>query len=232
MLDLERAPRLSELSEKSTHLLEKVDDYALDYNIFLFKGIDNVIDTNDEKLCSFIDSLFITLPKEYSSLIYNPLDASGKKINPSTTSKLQKRLLSLLIQERHRRDINSLNKQFDNKIQYVELEDPGKYQIKSVYYKTFDGAKEDFADQFSRLALLQSLEYDFEHTLDDDSDYQNDDDLIEHFCDEKMLNFKLDKSQTKAEVVNSEIIRVLLPLASQVVLGQSEDEGDEEDIEE
>lgn len=230
MIDLKTVPRLGKLSDESTQLLAKVDDYALDYNIFLFEGIGNVIDTNDAQLVSFIESLFITIPKEYSSLIYNPLSLPGKKINPSTTSKLQKRLLSLLIQERHKRDIQLLNEKFDNKIEYVELENPDKYEIKSIYYKTFNSAKDEYADQFGRLALLQSLEYDFEHALDDESDYQNDDDLVEHFCDDRMLDFKLDTSKTENEVMNSELIRVLLPLASQVIMGQ-EGEGEAEDDE-
>ncbi|GAV26845.1 hypothetical protein PMKS-000301 [Pichia membranifaciens] len=231
MIDLKTAPRLGKLSNQSTQLLAQVDDYALDYNIFLFKGIGNVIDTNDAQLVSFIESLFITLPKEYSSLIYNPLNLPANKINPSTTSKLQKRLLSLLIQERHKRDIQLLNKKFENKIKYVELEEPEKYEIKSIYYRTFDEAKDEYADQFGRLALLQSLEYDFEHALDNDSDYQSDDNLVEHFCDDRMLDFELGKSKSEDEVVNSQIIRVLLPLASQVILGQQgegEEEGEED----
>lgn len=229
MIDLEKTPKLNELNQQSRDLLSKVDDYALDYNIFLFKGINNVIANNDDNLKSFIDSLFLTIPTEYSKMIYNPLDSKTQKINPSTTTKLQQRLLNLIIQERHRRDINQLNKQFENKIKYVELEDPNKYEIKSPFYQTFNNSKDDYKEQFEKLALLQSLEYDFEHTLDEDSDYQNDNDLIDHFCDDEMINFKLDNSKNENDVVNSAIVRVLLPLASQVIIGQNDNEQGDKD---
>jgi hypothetical protein len=75
--------------------------------------------------------------------------------------------------------------------------------------------------------LLQSLEYDFEHSLDDENDYQSDDDLIAHFCDDELMEFTLKGSETDEITVNqSEIARVILPLASQAIL--SNDESDKE----
>lgn len=232
MLDLKTKPRLSQLSSKNRELLSNVDDYALDYNIFLSKGIDDMITGDDTNLKSMVDMLFASIPETYTKMIYNPIDPTTKQLTHSTTSALQNRLLSLLIQERHRRDIDNLNKNFENKIKYVELEDPRKYEIKSRFYQTFNNARGEYLEQFNRLALLQSLEYDFEHELDDDSDYQTDDDLIDHFCDEAIQKFKLDGSKTEEDVINSEIVRVLLPLASQVIMGQGGDDDDDDDEEE
>lgn len=228
MIDLTTNAQISELSDSSKALLAKVDDYVLDYNIFLFKGMREIIASHDERLKSIIQSLFLTLPEEYSAMIFNPMEKSDGKIEPSTTSKLQDRLLSLLIQERHRRDIDVLNSRFENKIKYIELGDPFKYEIKSPFYKTFNESKEDYGEQFNKLALLQSLEYDFEHVMDEESDYQSDDDLVGHFCDDSVVDFKLDASKTDADVMDSEIVRVLLPLASQVILS----ENDEDEVEE
>lgn len=224
MLDLTIDPRLSQLSTEKRELLTKVDDYALDYNIFLSKGVDDIIKSNDKQLISFIQKLFITIPDEYVKLIYNPINETSEKINPSTTSKLQKRLLSLLIQERHRRDIYLLNKQFDDKIKYIELEDPFKYEIKSHYFKIFSESNDDFKEQFNKIALFQSLEYDFEHVLDDDSDYQNDDDIVDNFCDDKILQFKVADFKKEDDVINDEIAKLLMPMASQVILSPNEEE--------
>ncbi|KAG0682650.1 hypothetical protein C6P42_002598 [Pichia californica] len=228
MIDLLSTPKYTQLNEVSKELLTKVDDYALDYNIFLFKGIDNVITEDNDNLKTFINSLFVSIPTEYPKMIYNPIDPNTNNVIPSTTSKLQKRLLSMIIEERHRRDIELLNKQFENKIKYVELEDPHIYEIKSPFYQTFNKSRDEYKSQFDKLALLQSLEYDFEHELDDDSDYQNDNDLIEHFCDDEMLEFSLNNSKNEADVVDSEIVRVLLPLASQVILGENNENEDSE----
>lgn len=227
MLDLTVKPKLSLLGEDCRNLLAQVDDYALDYNLFLFKGIHDKIKNNDSGLISTIESLQIAIPKEYSDIIYNPL--RDGKLEPSTTSKLQDRILCLLIEERHRRDIDMLNKRVDGKVKYIELENPSKYEIKSMFYKAFDGAKNDYEEQFRRFALLQSLEYDFEHNLDEDSDYQNDDDLVAHFCDEALMNFKIDQSTKEEDVLNTEIVRILLPLASQVILGNEDDENEDEE---
>lgn len=224
MLDLNTPPKLSTLSEGQKELLSKIDDYALDYNIFLFRGMKEMIDNNDSKLISIISTLFASIPKEYSEIIFNPLDKDSGKLIASTTSKIQNRLLSLLIQERHKRDIEILNKQFENKINYIELEDPFKYEIKSAYFKAFQEGKADYYDQFNKLALLQSLEYDFEHELNDDSDYQSDDDLIDHFCDDNIVNFKLSDFEKEEDVLGNEIVRFILPLASQVLLSDDNDE--------
>jgi hypothetical protein len=228
MLDLNSAPRLDQLSEDLRASLNKVDNYALDYNIFLFKGMQETIASNNEKLLSILKSLFVSIPKEYLEIIHNPIDEETGKLLPTTTSQLQNRLLSLLIQERHRRDIENLNKQFEDKIKYVQLDDPHKYEIKSLYFKTFDEGKEDYQEQFNRLALLQCLEYDFEHVIDEESDYQNDDDLIDHFCDESILNFKLDDFENEESVLGSEIVRFILPLASQAILSNDDEDDDKE----
>ncbi len=45
-------------------------------------------------------------------------------------------------------------------------------------------------DQFNKFALMQSLEYDFEHILDGDSEYQNDDDIVDQFCDDTLFRFQ------------------------------------------
>ena len=233
VLDLTASPQLGSLNEISRENLSKIHDYALDYNIFLFKGIKECIDNNEISLIESIEALFESIPNEYSKLIHNPLGGSKTFKDPSTTSKLQNRLLELLIQERHYRDIENLNKQFDDKIQYIKLDDPSVYEIKSIFFKTFQDSKDEFKDQFRKFALLQSLEYDFEHNLDNDSEYQNDNDIIDQFCDETLLNFKLENTKNDETIVNeSEIARVILPLASQVILGEDEEEDDEYDEEE
>lgn len=228
MWNIEERPKLAELSAESRENLSKVHDYALDYNIFLLKGIKQKIDDNDEGLIVSVTALFDSIPKEYSQMMYNPLAADCARFNePSTTSMLQFRVLDLLIQERHRRDIDVLNAKFENKIKYEPLSNPWKYEIKSPYYRAFAEANEEFADQFVKFALLQSLEYDFEHSLDDENDYQSDDDLIAHFCDDELMEFTLKGSETDEITVNqSEIVRVILPLASQAIL--SNDESDKE----
>lgn len=228
MLDLSVAPKLSLLTKESRDLLAQVDNYALDYNIFLLKGIHDTIKSNDTELITTIETLHATIPQEYSKIIFNPLQ-NGNFI-PSTTSNLEDRILGLLIEERHRRDINILNKLTGDKINYIELENPYKYEIKSNFFQAFNANKEEYKEIFRRFALLQSLEYDFEHDLDDDSDYQNDDDLIEHFCDETIMSFKLTQPVKEENVLNNEIVRILLPLASQVIMGQGDDENDEDSI--
>ncbi|TID16236.1 hypothetical protein CANINC_004235 [Pichia inconspicua] len=207
MLDLSVAPKLSLLTKESRDLLAQVDNYALDYNIFLLKGIHDTIKSNDTELITTIETLHATIPQEYSKIIFNPLKM-----------------------ERHRRDINILNKLTGDKINYIELENPYKYEIKSNFFQAFNANKEEYKEIFRRFALLQSLEYDFEHDLDDDSDYQNDDDLIEHFCDETIMSFKLTQPVKEENVLNNEIVRILLPLASQVIMGQGDDENDEDSI--
>lgn len=228
MLDLSVAPKLSLLTKESRDLLAQVDNYALDYNIFLLKGIHDTIKSNDTELITTIETLHATIPQEYSKIIFNPLQ-NGNFI-PSTTSNLEDRILGLLIEERHRRDINILNKLTGDKINYIELENPYKYEIKSNFFQAFNANKEEYKEIFRRFALLQSLEYDFEHDLDDDSDYQNDDDLIEHFCDETIMSFRLTQPVKEENVLNNEIVRILLPLASQVIMGQGDDENDEDSI--
>lgn len=227
MLDLSVAPKLSLLTDESRDLLAQVDDYALDYNIFLLKGIHDTIESKDDNLITTIESLHSAIPQEYSSIIYNPLQ-DGKFV-PSTTSNLEDRILRLLIEERHRRDMNLLNKLVGDKIKYIELENPYKYEIKSKFYQAFNSNKDDYKEQFRRFALLQSLEYDFEHQLDDESDYQNDNDLISHFCDDTLMSFKLKPSDKEEDVLNNEIVRILLPLASQVILGQGDDDDEDDD---
>lgn len=232
MWDITERPQLDALSAKGRDNLAQVHNYALDYNIFLLKGIKQRIDDNDSSLLASLNAIFGSIPKEYAQLMYNPLEGDGESISePSTTSKLQFRVLDLLIQERHRRDIEMLNLKFENKIKYEPLTDPWKYEIKSVYYSAFQQANDEFSDQFIKFALLQSIEYDFEHSLDDENDYQNDDDLIAHFCDEEMMDFTLKGKEDEDEIVvnQSSIARVILPLASQTIFAN--DEGEEEPTE-
>lgn len=221
---LESPSSIEALSEKSRELLGKVDSYVLDFNIFLFKGINETHTRENDKLLAFINQLMASIPLEYKTKIFNPIE--NDKVNLTTTSKLQLRLLELLIHERHRRDIETINSQLGGKLKYIPLQHPQKYEIKSPFYLTFKQSNDEYENQFYKLALLQSLEYDFEHDLNEADDYQNDDDLVKEFCTDSILEFQLKDAKKESDIMDSELIKVLIPLASQVILM----EGDEENV--
>ena len=148
-------------------------------------------------------------------------------------------MLLLLILERHRRDIIALNKLLaadlknPKTINYVELKDPMKYEIKSPIFRSFEGAKDVYQGSFKKFSVLQSIEYDFEHVIDENGDYQNDNDLVDAFCSDDVMKFNAklceskDKSYDSLEdvVANSRIARVLIPLAAQAfLLGDGKEE--------
>ncbi|GMM31202.1 hypothetical protein DAMA08_039470 [Martiniozyma asiatica (nom. inval.)] len=213
---------LAALGESSRDLLGKIDNYVLDYNIFLYKGIVNAHNTDNAKLHGTLSILFDAIPDEYKGTLFNPID--GQKVGLTTTAILQMRMLELLIHERHRRDIDVLNKQLDGKIKYYPLEKTDKYEIKSPFYLTFIKSSGEYANQFQRLALLQSLEYDFEHELDDDNELQSDDDLVNLFCTDAVLDFDMKDLKDVQDVVNSQIAQLFIPLAAKSILMQDDED--------
>lgn len=232
---LEKPASLELLSQKSKDKLTQVPDYPLDYNIFLCKGIAEAQKDDEAELLKFRESIVDSIPDDYGNLIFKGLTKNGDgsmKLESTTTSKLQRRLLLLLILERHRRDIIALNRLLatDPKnckiIHYVELKDPMQYEIKSPIFRSFEGAKDVYQGSFKKISVLQNIEYDFEHAIDENGDYQNDDDLVDAFCTEDVMKFnsKLNETDDKAYdsledvVANSRIARVLIPLAAQAFL--------------
>lgn len=226
MTFLDTSSSLSLLSEKSLEKLALVDNYVLDFNIFLFKGILDTHRSHNGQLSETVSQLMSSIPEEYQDKIFNPLNEE-KHVVYTTTNRLQSRMLELLIHERHKRDIAMINDKLGGKLSYVPLEKPLVYEIKSPFFLTFNQSKNDYQQQFYRLALLQLLEYDFEHELTEDGDYTCDDDLIDDFCSEAVMNFKLENAKDEKDVMDNEIIKVLIPLASQVLLMNDSDEEEE-----
>ncbi|GME72771.1 unnamed protein product [[Candida] boidinii] len=137
----------------------------------------------------------------------------------TTAAKLQERLLELLIIERHKRDIKMLNelisaqrKKSDSAstvsppdelvIKTIKLSDPHKYEIKSPIFKMFDKSlSESYIDIFRKFAILQNIEYEYEHYLDtNDEEFEilSDDKLLNEFLsNEDLFNFDLLKNITE-----------------------------------
>lgn len=205
---------LAGLTPKSRALLSSVDPYALDLNVFLFEGIQRALQDRAGDLCEYVEGVITALPLELRSKVWDA--SAGGKLALTTTALLQLRLLDLLRRERHRRDIEALNvamKAAGGRIPYLALGDASKYEIKSPYYKAFVGATDEYADKCYRLALLQCIEYDYEH-----ADICTDDELVELFCSDALMAFKLDAeakphADTAAAVDESAIVRVFLPEA-------------------
>lgn len=226
---LDSPSSIASLSENSRELLQKVDPYVLDFNIFLFKGINETHSRDNAKLHEFLSQVLASIPSEYKTKIFNPIE--DDKVILTTTSRLQLRLLELLIHERHRRDIEVINSRLGGKLQYIPLNDPLKYEIKSPFYLTFKQSNDDYVNQFYKLAMLQCLEYDFEHNLDESDDYQNDDDLVKEFCSDSIMEFKLSDATKETDIMDSELIKVLIPLASQVMLMEGDEAEDNDEAE-
>lgn len=237
---------LESLSDDSRKKLTRISEYPLDYNIFLFKGIKDSRKDDEKELIKFRKSVLDNIPKDYGNLVFNGLTEKkdgSSDIEPTTTSRLQDRLLQILILERHRRDIIALNKLLSadpkntKKIQYIKLNEPLKYEVKSPIYRSFESNKELYESSFRKFAVLQSVEYDFEHVIDENGDYQNDDDLIDAFCTPEVLEFNeeliknKDKGPDKIEdlVDNSRIARVLIPLAAQAFFLSEDGKADSKD---
>ncbi|QPG76645.1 hypothetical protein FOA43_004037 [Brettanomyces nanus] len=233
---------LEQLSDKSLQNLAKVSDYPLDYNIFLFKGIDQSRSEDLDELTQFRKSVLDSIPKDYGDLIFDAVGANQLEL--TTIARLQNRLLKLLILERHRRDIEILNRMIsedpklaNKKISYIQLKEPLKYEIKSPIYKSFENNRDLYKESFRKFALLQNVEYDFEHLIDDNGDYQTDDDLLEAFCTDDILDFNDKMKENKDKdydtiedvVANSKIGKVLVPLAAQAFFTRDDDEKDEKD---
>jgi len=239
---LEKPASLQLLAEESRKKLAHVPDYPLDYNIFLFKGIADAQKDGESELVKFRESIVSSIPEDYGNLLFKGLNETSDgsiKLEATTTSRIQCRLLLLLILERHRRDIIALNKLLaadlknPKTINYVELKDPMKYEIKSPIFRSFEGAKDVYQGSFKKFSVLQSIEYDFEHVIDENGDYQNDNDLVDAFCSDDVMKFNAklceskDKSYDSLEdvVANSRIARVLIPLAAQAfLLGDGKEE--------
>ncbi|KAH3665922.1 hypothetical protein OGAPHI_004111 [Ogataea philodendri] len=201
------------LSTESLEKLTKVSDFALDYNIFLFKGIKQARESDTKELIDFRLDLFNSIPKDHGSMIFRGLDKSASgdyTLIPTTTSRLQDRLLELLILERHRRDIQVLSKLANKKINPVPLEDPNVYEIKSPLYQRLLSTKDEYETSFKRFAMMQNVEYDFENELDD-GDYENDNDLVQQFCTDDL--FEVDPKNLD----ESELAKILIPLASKTI---------------
>lgn len=218
MLNLEVAPQLESLDKDTLTSLKLVNDYILDYNINMYKTINNLVISNDEKLISLLEPIFEIIPEDHLKNIFNPVETK-KHIDLSTTIKLQNRILNLLIQERHKRDIDCLNSKLDKKINLIKLNDPLVYEIKSPYYLTFS-KDDDLNNKFVKFAMLQSIEYDFENKIDSNSDYQSDDDLMNHFID-GITDIEIDDN-----IVNKDIARLIIPLAASVILNDPNDVDD------
>ncbi|VEU20075.1 DEKNAAC100287 [Brettanomyces naardenensis] len=226
---------LLQLSEGSRTKLSTVSDYPLDYNIFLFKGISDSRKEDEQELINFRKSILDSVPEDYGNLVFGGLgkkDDGTPKLELTTTARLQERLLKLLILERHKRDIEALNRMLasdpENKkrINYNEIKEPLKYEIKSPIYRSFESHKALYKNSFKKFSLLQNVEYDFEHVIDEDGDYQNDNDLVDAFCTEDIVGFNEKMKENKGKdydsledvVSNSEIGRVLIPLAAQTFI--------------
>ncbi|GME98350.1 unnamed protein product [Ambrosiozyma monospora] len=165
---LDKPASLSTLSKELNDKLSTVPDYPLDYNIFLFKGIKDSRKDFEKELIDLRLDIFQSIPEEYGRLVFKGVEegSNGDKILiHTTTSKLQDRLLELLILERHRRDIDILNKMLDTKpgndahIKLVQLEDPFKYEIKSPIYNSFQANADSYKESFKKFNILQNIEY-------------------------------------------------------------------------
>ncbi|OUM53897.1 hypothetical protein BVG19_g3226 [[Candida] boidinii] len=147
------------------------------------------------------------------------LNDNDDSLELTTAAKLQERLLELLIIERHKRDIKMLNelisaqrKKSDSGstvsspdklvIKTIKLSDPHKYEIKSPIFKMFDKSlSESYIDIFRKFAILQNIEYEYEHYLDiNDEEFEilSDDKLLNEFLsNEDLFNFDLLKNITE-----------------------------------
>lgn len=207
---MSEAPSFDQLSEESKNLLERIPDYPLDFNIFIFKGIHDIRPSMKDELAEF------------------RLNLNGESIKEdglTNTSKLQDRLLEILMIERHRRDIILLNqfinaKGGDKTIKPIQLKSPLSYEIKSPIFKKLQSSQSTYDQSFRKFAILQNLEFDFE------SDPMTDDELIEEFVSEELLNFNelylkkdVPTEQTFEEIFQQgKFIRVVIPLAAQGIL--------------
>lgn len=239
---LDEQVSLNNLSGGWRETLTQVPDYPLDYNIFLSRGIENAREDQADELVKFRKSVIDSIPEDYGGVMFNGLEKQtdgSLKLEKTTTALLQNRLLKLLILERHRRDMLVLNRILAadpnnvKHINYVELKEPLKYEIKSPIYKTFEEDTERYQSSFNKFSLLQNIEYEFEHTIDEDGDYQRDEDLLEAFCTEDVMNFDKTLEANRGKdidnlVADSEIGRVLLPLAAQALFLQNKDVKDVE----
>ncbi|OWB56571.1 hypothetical protein B5S28_g2478 [[Candida] boidinii] len=144
----------------------------------------------------------------------------------TTAAKLQERLLELLIIERHKRDIKMLNELISSQkkkedsntettttsssdeviIKTIKLNDPHKYEIKSPIFKMFDKSlSESYIDIFRKFAILQNIEYEYEHYLDiNDTEFEilSDDKLLNEFLSNEDL-FKFDLLKNLTETTGS-----------------------------
>ncbi|CDK29093.1 unnamed protein product [Kuraishia capsulata CBS 1993] len=229
------------LSESSKELLCRVPDYPLDYNLFIFKGIHKVRPQMKADLCEFRVQAAENTPrgdnadKAVHLGILKPADkdadANDYELELTTTSKLQDRLMKILILERHRRDIAMLNRvleQENKSITPIALTDPLVYKIKSPLFATLWSQHYDNHEQsFKKFAILQNLEYEFERDLSENpevNDVTDDDSLIRLFCDSKdVMEFdikdQIDQDLLDKQVLDdSKIVQIMIPLAAQAIL--------------
>ncbi|ODV84613.1 hypothetical protein CANARDRAFT_8595 [[Candida] arabinofermentans NRRL YB-2248] len=214
--------KISNVKQSNWDKLYKVSDYALDYNLHLFKGIRDARLNGQQELLDFRRSIFDSVPEDYKKMLFYGIDDVTGTLECTTTARLQERLLGLLIFERHRRDIALLNALLaeggsDKKVETIELGDPYVYEIKSVLFKGFQGREESDDNEgdkeknktggkFMKFAMIQNLEFDYEHELaDEEADEEDseeircDDDLLEQFLTDDIVSFNDSLKKLKIE---------------------------------
>ncbi|KAI0465344.1 hypothetical protein LJB42_000576 [Komagataella kurtzmanii] len=222
ILETGPSPKLKDLNEEIRSKLQEIPDYPLDFNIFVYRGVKDIRTEIEPELKEF-------------RVQYNNQNINDDPL--TCTARLQDRLLGFLILERHRRDIETLNKTLEAQdsngktVTLIELQDPYKYEIKSPLYLQLMSQKDSHKQTFHRVALLQNLEYQFESKVnpEDDDDIKDDNSLIQQFVsNEEIMNFddlvrqKLsslkDAAEAQEAMDDSTILQLMIPVAAQKLL--------------